>query len=288
MAAGTPDPLPRAAEGGTARPVVVPPVRRRRMGFVERTQRVNPYLVRGITLMVVLAVWEAAARRINPLFFAPPSAIMAAGVDMIRSGELWAQFLFSMQSLSLGFLAAAVIGIPMGLLMGRYRLFEYMADLYVMALYATPLVALIPLIILWFGLGVAAKVFIVFILSLFSIVINTYVGTRNVSAGLIDVGRAFCANEPELFTKIVAPATVPFIMAGLRLGIGRAIVGMVVAEFFTSVKGLGAIIVIAGATFDTARMLVPVIVLMLLSISLTQLIQWLESRIAPWKRTEGA
>jgi NitT/TauT family transport system permease protein len=248
----------------------------------------SPLAVRGISVLVGLVLWEVFGRQVNPIFMSYPSAIAVAAADLVRSGELLAAFLSSIQSLLLGYGIAAALGIPLGLFLGRYRLVEYALDIYVSALYATPLVALIPLVILWFGLGVKAKIFIVFILSVFPILINTYVGVRNVSRSLIEVGVAFCAKEAEIFTKIVLPATVPFIMAGLRLGIGRAIIGMVVAEFFTSVQGLGAVIINSANFFQTARMFVPILVLMGLGVGTTALLERLEHRIAPWKQTERA
>lgn len=225
----------------------------------ERLQQVSPAPVRLLSLAVVLTAWEVFGRQVNPLFMSYPSAIAVAAVNMIASGELWKALLSSAQSLVTGFVLAALVGIPLGLLMGRYRLVEYALDIHVNALYATPLVAFIPLIMLWFGLGLNAKIVVVFLLTIFPVLINTYVGVRNVSRSLIEVGEAFCAGEWQIFTKIVAPATVPFIMAGLRLGVGRAIIGMVVAEFFTAITGLGALIVTAANFFQTDRLFVPIL-----------------------------
>ena len=162
-----------------------------------------------------------------------------------------------------------------------------MSDWLVNALYATPLVAIIPLVILWFGLGFSAKLFIVVILAIFPVLINTASGVRNVSAQLIDVGTAFAASEREIFVKIIFPAALPYMMTGLRLGIGRAIIGMVVAEFFTAITGLGALIVKYGNQYDTAAMFVPILVLMALGIALTAMVRYAEAWIAPWKATEG-
>jgi NitT/TauT family transport system permease protein len=179
-----------------------------------------------------------------------------------------------------------VIGIALGLLIGRYRMVDAATDWLVNALYATPLVAVIPLVTLWFGLGDAAKTFIVTILAVFPILINTIAGVRNVPAQLIDVGSAFAANERQIFTKIILPSALPYMMTGLRLGVGRAIIGMVVAEFFTAITGLGALIVKYGNQYDTASMFVPIFVLMLLGIALSLAVRRAEEWIAPWKATE--
>jgi NitT/TauT family transport system permease protein len=185
--------------------------------------------------------------------------------------------------LVLGFVTAAVIGVAAGLLIGRYRLFDAATDWLVNALYATPLVALIPLVILWFGLGDSAKLFIIILMSVFPILINTAAGVKNVPQALIDVSTAFAANERQVFLKIILPAAVPYMMTGLRLGIGRAIIAMVVAEFFTAITGLGALIVRYGNQYDTASMFVPILVLMLLGIGLTSLVRRAEEKFAPWR-----
>jgi NitT/TauT family transport system permease protein len=163
---------------------------------------------------------------------------------------------------------------------------EAATDWLVNALYATPLVAVIPLVTLWFGLGASAKLFIIVILAVFPILINTAAGVRDVPATLIDVGTAFAANERQIFTKIILPAAVPFMMTGLRLGVGRAIIGMVVAEFFTAITGLGALIVKYGNQYDTASMFVPIFLLMLLGVGLTLLLRRAETAVAPWRKTE--
>ncbi len=251
-------------------------------------RRLSPNLVRGVSVLVALVGWEIFGRQVNPLFMSYPSAILAAAVSVGSNGELEAAFVESAKALVLGFGLAAVFGVGLGLAMGRYRVVEYALDPYVNALYATPLVAIIPLVILWFGLGFNAKLFIVFIMTLFPILINTAAGVSNVSQSLVDVALAFAASERQVFTKIILPAALPYIMTGLRLGIGRAIIGMVVAEFFTAITGLGAMIVKYGNFFKTDVMLVPVLILMVLGVVLTELLKRAESAIAPWKETERA
>lgn len=251
-------------------------------------RRVPPNAVRGVSIVLALVLWEVFGRGVNPLFMSYPSAILSAAVGVARSGELGSAFVESAKALLLGFVGAAVVGILLGLLMGRYRVVEYALDPYVNALYATPLVAIIPLVILWVGLGFNAKLFIVFIMTLFPILINTAAGVSNISQSLVDVAMAFAARERQIFTKIILPAALPYIMTGLRLGIGRAIIGMVVAEFFTAITGLGAMIVKYGNFFKTDVMLVPVLILMVLGVVLTEGLKRAESAIAPWKESERA
>jgi len=244
------------------------------------------WIARVCSMVVVLGGWEIAGRHVSPVFLSPPSAIFKAGVAMARSGELGNALSTSLETLVIGFVAASVVGIVLGLLIGRYKMFDAATDWLINALYAMPMVAIIPLVILWFGLGEEAKLFIVGILTVFPVLINTAAGVRNVPQALIDVSTAFAANERQVFTKIILPSAVPYMMTGLRLGIGRAIIGMVVAEFFTAITGLGAVLVKYGNQYDTASMFVPLLVLMLLGIVLTYGVRWLEEMFAPWKEVE--
>jgi NitT/TauT family transport system permease protein len=241
------------------------------------------HLLRIASFLVVMVAWELLGRQVAPLFMSYPSAIIRSAVEMSADGELAGAFFESLKTLLLGFGISAVLGIAWGVAIGRYRAIEAVSDWLVNALYATPLVAIIPLVILWFGLGFSAKLFIVIILAIFPILINTASGVRNVSESLIDVGTAFAATEREIFVKIIFPAALPYMMTGLRLGIGRAIIAMVVAEFFTAITGLGALIVKYGDQYDTASMFVPILVLMALGIILTAIVRRAEAWIAPWK-----
>ena len=248
--------------------------------------RSNAWMVRLASILIVVGAWEAVGRRVSPLFLSYPTAIAKAGVSLLASGELLAALASSLQTLVAGFVLAASAGVVLGLLIGRYRLVDAATDWLVNALYATPLVAVIPLVILWLGLGDSAKLFIVTILAVFPVLINTAAGVRNVPAALIDVSTAFAANERQVFLKIILPAAVPYMMTGLRLGIGRAIIGMVVAEFFTAITGLGALIVKYGNQYDTASMFVPILVLMALGVILTALVRRAEEMFAPWRAVD--
>jgi NitT/TauT family transport system permease protein len=235
------------------------------------------------SLVVLVALWELFGRDINPVFGSYPSAIAAAFWDLAASGKLSAALADSLRPFLLGYGLAVVAGVPMGLVIGRFPAVEAALGLYVTAGYAMPLVALVPLLILWLGLGFAVKVAIVFLMAVFPIVINTWSGVGAVPKTLIEVGKSFLASDATILRRIVLPATLPYIVAGLRLAIGRAVVAMVIAEFFTTISGLGAIIINSANNFDTARMFVPIIVLMVLAVGLNALIGWLERRLAPWQ-----
>jgi len=271
----------RSPMSGAAAPVEEPAIEE--IGPPPRQTRYR--LLRIASFVVVMVAWELLGRQVAPLFMSYPSAIIRSAVEMSADGELLSAFLESLKTLLLGFAISAVLGIAWGVAIGRYRAIEAVSDWLVNALYATPLVAIIPLVILWFGLGFSAKLFIVIILAIFPILINTASGVRNVSEALIDVGTAFAATEREIFVKIIFPAALPYMMTGLRLGIGRAIIAMVVAEFFTAITGLGALIVKYGDQYDTASMFVPILVLMALGIVLTAIVRRAEAWIAPWKET---
>jgi NitT/TauT family transport system permease protein len=244
------------------------------------------WIIRLVSIVTVISAWEFVGRRSNPLFLPTPTAVVKAGAAMIATGELRDALASSLQTVLIGFFTAAAMGIVLGLLIGRYRVVDAATDWLINALYATPLVAVTPLVILWLGLGDLAKLFIVTILSVFPVLINTAAGVRNVPQALIDVSTAFAANERQVFVKIILPSAVPYMMTGLRLGIGRAIIGMVVAEFFTAITGLGALIVKYGNRYDTASMFVPILVLMGLGILLTSLVRRAEEQFAPWRMTD--
>lgn len=239
-------------------------------------------LVTTASVIVLLAVWEFWGRQMNPIFASYPSAIAQTFGEEIADGTLPAALLDSLKPLFLGYVLAAVVGIPIGLLVGRYRLAEAAAGMYITGGYAMPMVAFIPLFLLWFGLGFTVKVAVVMVMTIFPIIISTWSGVNAVPKPMIEVGKSFVASEAAVMRKIIVPATIPHIMTGLRLGIGRAVIGIVIAEFFTAIGGLGGLIIDAGQRFDTAALFVPIVVLMLLGIGLTRLVGWFEGRVAPW------
>ena len=236
-----------------------------------------------ISVGILLVLWEIFGRRVNPVFGSYPSAIALAFWELARSGELWKALFESLQPFFAGYLLAIVLGVPLGLLIGRFRVAEAALGIYVTAGYAMPLVALVPLLILWLGLGFKVKVAVVFPMALFPICINTWLGVTAVPKTLIEVGKSFVAPDLVILRRIVLPATLPYIMAGVRLAVGRAVVAMVIAEFFTTISGLGAVIINSANNFDTATMFVPIIILMLMAIGLNSLIGFVERKVAPWQ-----
>src|SRR5262252_5184333 len=222
------------------------------------------------SLVVLLGAWEILGRDVNPVFGSYPSAIAEAFWQLARTGKLWTALLDSLRPFLLGYGLAIVVGIPIGLVIGRFRAVEAAIGIYITAGYAMPLVALVPLLVLWLGLGFAVKV--AFLMSVFPICINTWHGVTAVPKTLIEVGKSFVAPNTVILRRIILPATLPYIMAGIRLAVGRAVVAMVIAEFFTSISGLGAIIITSANNFDTATMFVPIVILMVMAIGLNYLV----------------
>ena len=245
-------------------------------------------LMRGASVVALVLLWEFFGRDVNPLFLSYPSAIARATVQLLASGEFQRQALGSLQVYAIGLSGALALGIFLGLLMGRYRLAEYLLDPYVYALDATPRVALIPLLLLWFGLGAPARIAVVFLSGIFPVLMNTFSGVRTVGAGLVEVGHAYGAREGKIFTKIIIPASLPFIMAGIRLAVGRALIGIITAEMFAAVTGLGALLIRYSSALATDKFFVPVIFLSLLGVVLSRGVEALERKMAPWKQTERA
>lgn len=241
-------------------------------------------LVTVATIVVLLIVWEVLARRANPILIAPPSKVMTALIAMFADGSMTDALIASSKPFAVGFLAAILIGIPLGLLIGRFKYVEAALGWFVIVGYAMPMIALVPVFMLWFGLGFLVKTVMVATMTVFAIIINTWNGVQNIPRGLIEVGTAFNTSPARILTQIVLPSVVPSIMTGLRIGIGKAVIGIVIAEFFTALVGLGGLIVEAGSTFQPDRMFATVLVLSLVASGLTWLVGWLEHRIAPWAR----
>ncbi len=241
-----------------------------------------PAAVRVLSVAAGITAWEIYGRRLHSVIFTYPSAIGKALLELVHTGELQFYLKSSIVVLSLGFLLAIVVGVPLGVLIGRRATIEHAVDPYINALYATPTVALIPVVVLWLGFQTLAKVVLVFLFCLFPILINTYQGVKSTDPKLVEVARSFCAREWSLWRDLILPSSMPFILAGIRLAIGRGLVGMVVAEFYTTITGLGYMIVQYANTFRMDRLFVPIVVLMAMGVGLTSLLRYMERKVAPW------
>ena len=233
-------------------------------------------------VVAILIVWEVVAPFISPIFFTSPSKIAVAFYETTVSGELPYFLAQSLEVMVYGLVAAIVVGIPLGVAMARIRWLDWALDLPINALYATPLVAVVPLLVLWFGIYLKAKIIVVFLFAVFPILINTYQGVRECDKGMIEVAQSFRSSEWRMWRDVLLPFAVPYIIAGLRLAIGRGLIGMIIAEFYTTISGLGFMITKYANVFAMDKTFVPVIVLMVLGVSLTTLLKWVGRRIAPW------
>jgi NitT/TauT family transport system permease protein len=248
--------------------------------------RMHPNLIRVLSVAAFFAAWEYWGREIDPVFLAPPSAILSAAIELSRDGTLLNGMKQSLLPFVTGLFLTIVVGITIGIAMAQWPLVEYILDPFVNAFYAIPRIALVPLVILWVGLEFAGKVTILVSSAIFPVIVNTYAGVKDVRGAMLEIGRAYGATETQIFFKITLPASVPFIMAGIRLGVGLAIIGIIIGEFFTAMTGLGGMIVEFANNFATAKLFVPVIVIAIVGIALTELVSWLERRLSGWRISE--
>lgn len=241
-------------------------------------------ITRTVAIIVVLGAWETVVRSgaVDPLFLSSPSLVAVRLVEMFSTGEIWPHILVSMQEAALGFGLAIVTGIPLGIAMGRMPLLRYTLEPFIMAKYSSPTVAFLPLLIIWLGIGLWSKVALIFLGAVFVLIINTEAGVSNVDRRLIETARSFTASERQILTKIVLPATIPFVIAAMRLAIGRVLIMVVVAELYASTAGLGHLVFQAGAMYDTTLVFVGVIILALTGIVLSEFLRIVERRVAPW------
>jgi ABC-type nitrate/sulfonate/bicarbonate transport system permease component len=241
------------------------------------------------SVLFLIGCWEFVLTYIfpvDPFFFTKPSLIGAAFREQVQGSKLWHDLAVSSQAFLWGFTCAVIVGIPVGLVMGWRRRVEYSLDPFLTALYASPLVALAPLFIIVFGVGVLGKAALVFLLAIFPFIFNTFAGVKSTDALLINVIRSFGGTEKDLYLKAILPSTMPYIIAGARIAIGRGLVGIIVGEFYAASEGIGFAISQAGDTYRLPDMFVGIIILSLIAIILTELMRRLELTLAPWRATE--
>ena len=252
-----------------------------RRGFVN--------CLRWGAILIFIGAWEGASRAgwLDPLFASSPSLIVEKLASMIADGSIWPHVLASANIAALGFGLSVLVGVPMGLFMGRSLAFRSTIEPFVTALNASPQVAFLPLLIIWLGIGIASKVALVFLGSFIIMVINTETGVAQVDRRLIETARSFMANERQILVKVILPSALPYIIAGMRLGVGRTLVMVVVAEIYAATKGLGYLIFQAGGLYDTAQVFVGVVILAGAGILFNSFLRWLEKRLAPWQHVQA-
>jgi len=268
-------------------------------GFYRRHERA---ILGTATVFLFLIAWEGVERgwwadalrpllgasaerlQLKPIFISSPTLVAAAALRMFFvTGEIWRDLAWSSFGYVLGLALAIAVGIPLGLAAGWYRRLSYAVEPFLSALNATPQVAFLPLIVVWVGTGLGARVLIIFLLAVLPIAINAHAAVRTTDPRLIRVAASFGAGDWRLFRTIILPSAVPFLLAGLRLAIGRGMIGVVVGEIYGSAAGIGAMISQAGSRFQTDKVFVGVLTIVAAGVILVEIVQRIERRVDVWR-----
>jgi len=242
-------------------------------------------------VIIFLTAWELVGNTlglINPMFMSAPSLVWKAGVQLFASGEIWNDLRVSGIEFGWGYFLSVIVGVPFGIACGWYKKMAYTFDPFINAMNATPRVALLPLVIIWLGIGILSKVGIIFLGAVFPILINARDGVKTTPYNLLTAARSFGASEWQIFRSVVLPSTVPFIITGLRLGVGRALIGVMVGELYAATAGIGFMITVAGATFQTDKVFVGILVFAITGIVCMELLNRLEVKFDKWRPKVGA
>ncbi|MFZ2065768.1 MAG: ABC transporter permease [Xanthobacteraceae bacterium] len=247
--------------------------------------RYSKPLLGGLAIVLFFVAWQAIFLVVpfNPLFISKPSLIAAGFVDLIESGDLVNDLAVSSVPFFAGLIAAALIGVPLGIVMGWRVRVGWALDPLMTIFYASPLVALAPLLVIFFGVGVAGKAIIVFSLSVFPFIFNACAGVRAVDRLLINVVRSLGGGEWDLYRKVLFPSVLPYVVAGARIAVGRALIGVLVGEFFAASEGIGFAISRFGDIFAIDRMFGCILTVMVIAVVLTEGIRWAERSAFPWR-----
>ena len=250
-------------------------------------------------VLVFLAMWEFMGGawsvynpipflRVNPMFMSAPSLIWKAAVGLFTSGEIYNDLYISGIEFAWGYFLSVIFAVPFGIMCGWYRRMAYIFDPFINAMNATPRVALLPLVIIWLGIGVLSKIGIIFLGAVFPILINTRDGVKTTPHTLLNAAKSFGASEWQIFKSVVLPSTLPFILTGLRLGVGRALIGVMVGELYAATAGIGFMITVAGSTFQTDKVFVGILIFATTGMIAMELLTRLESRFDKWRVKVGA
>jgi len=242
-------------------------------------------------VIVFLTAWELCGNTlqlINPMFMSAPSLVFKAAYQMFASGEIFNDLYVSGIEFVVGYILSVVVAIPFGIAIGWYKRFAYVCDPFVNAMNATPRIALLPLVIIWLGIGILSKVGIIFLGAVFPLLINTRDGVKTTPHNLLTAAKSFGASEWQIFKSVVLPSTLPFILTGLRLAVGRALIGVMVGELYAATAGIGFMITVAGATFQTDKVFVGVLIFAISGMTLTAVIDRYERLFDKWRPKVGA
>lgn len=269
-----------AAAGGPAR------ARFRRSANPSRVRRIfDRVALQVLSVAIFLGIWQIAGSHVNPILLATPTRVWHAFVDLSQSGTLGPAFVRAMEVLGTGFGIAAVLGIALGILMGRSSVARRLLNPYVSFFQATPLIALTPLVVIWTGIGFASEVLITTLLAVWSVIINTSEGIRNTPVTLLDMARIYRASELSVVRNVAVPHALPYIFAGLRIALAKGLIGVIIGEMDISLKGLGGLIQDSGDAFQTAPLLAAIISSSLVGVIGTVILEVLRRKVAPWSTT---
>jgi NitT/TauT family transport system permease protein len=251
----------------------------------SRWRRHENFVLGAAAVIAFLLFWEFSVLSgwANPLFTSSPSRIAAAAYEMFRDGSIYNDLWVSAEEFGLGYGLAVVVGVPLGILMGWYSRLNAVLDPFVNALYATPRIALMPLVIIWFGIDLSAKIAIIFLSTVFPILVSTMTGVRTMERDFVKVARSFGASDGQLFWTVALPSSVPNLLTGLRLGLGHALIGIVVGEMYGASAGIGFMMQTAGATFQTDKVMVGILIIAGAGMGLTQVLKMIEARFDVWR-----
>jgi len=256
-----------------------------RASFIVQNRKL---LLGALAVAVFFAAWQGVFLFVplNPLFITTPGLMAQALVDLIENGELINDLSVSAVPFFYGFGAAIAVGVPLGIVMGWRARVGFALDPLMTALYASPLVALAPLVVIFLGVGVSGKAIIIFLLSVFPFVFNTAAGVRVIDPLLINVVRAMGGTERDLYLKVLFPGVLPYVVAGARIAIGRALIGVLIGEFFAASEGIGYAIARFGDLFALDRMFACILVITIIAVLFTEGVRWAERTAFPWRVRE--
>ena len=253
--------------------------------FVWRVKDILSEWLGAIGVVGFFLAWELSTRFeiLNPFFFPPFTKIIAKGYELFANGTIWEHMWFSLTNFIIGFVISVALGVVIGIPMGWYKSVSKTFDPLLSGVYATPLIALLPLIIMMFGLGAISKIIMTVLAAVFPILINTMAGIANTDNRLITMARAFGAKDSTIFLKVSLPGSLPYIAAGMRVALGRALVYIVVAEQYGAATGLGYLSSVAAQRFQMAAMFVPIVIIAALGAGLNELLKMVETHLEKWK-----
>ncbi len=253
--------------------------RRRRK---DRRRRLTRVSIRVASLALVAIAWQVYGSHSLAVTFSPLTKVLHDLVDMFAHDDLLSALWVSVQTFIIGLAVGTTVGIVLGMLMGVFGAFDAAVGIYVFALYATPMVTIVPLLTLWLGFGTSAQLLITILFVVFPVSINVFNGVRHVDKGLLEVGESFCASRPQVWRHIVLPSAVPFIITGVSQGVAMGLVGMFIAEISTALSGLGAVLTAQANAYHTSKVLAVILIIMALGVSFRTLVGLAQRKLTPW------